>query len=115
MIKTCAICGKIFDVKTTAIYCSDECRKKGLLEHSRAAQRRFHARRAEKRRKAQRAKEYRYDNPIDLNNYPLRRLNGENICMWCGDNIADYNPKQRFCCDNHAEQFYNLLFGKNLQ
>ena len=49
---------------------------------------------------------------VPKNTLAIRRLNGESLCMWCGKEFATKNPLQKFCCDEHGQQFYGQLFNR---
>jgi len=96
----CYICGKEFTPRNSwQKYCSCHCQISTGVERRKA------------RRKA--GKQSPPEKVIvlcDESNYPVRRLNGENICMWCGNGTSA--AKERFCSSKCLASFYNRLFDK---
>lgn len=105
MIKNCARCGKAFETnRSYQKFCSYECYRQKDIEHKRKL------RRDDKRAmKIEKPKSILDDAIKD--NIPVRRLNGESLCMWCGYEF-DGKHTQRFCCDEHATLFYEKLFDR---
>ena len=97
MLKKCIRCGKQFDTQgTNAKYCMP-CRRPAY--------------------KDLRRKHY-YSKPALMPtgsfdfDIARRRLNGESLCMWCGQEFTAVNHHQKFCCDAHALNFYRQLFNR---
>lgn len=125
MSNVCAFCGKEFEPvdkwHPNQQYCSKECRQSVVVRKARpqrtTEQRREYARRYAAEHVEQRNKYYiqKFVRPestaVDPLNIPLRRLNGENLCMWCGYEFEPVQKNQRFCCDEHAARFYAKLFN----
>ena len=86
MIKICATCKKEFQAtRYTQKYCSEQCNPQ------------YH---------------FQSLNPecvTPWNPIALRRLKGEHVCMWCEQPTE---PKNHFCSEDCAVQFYSLLFEK---
>lgn len=126
MSNVCAFCGKEFEPvdkwHPNQQYCSKECRQSVAVRKAHpqrtSEQRREYARRYATEHVEQRNKYYlkKFVRPestaVDPLNIPLRRLNGENLCMWCGYEFVPVQKNQRFCCDEHTTLFYNRLFNK---
>ena len=131
MSNVCECCGKEFDpvdkCHPNQRYCSKECRAKSYVKPKSTRQLHtddFHERRREYARRyaaehVEKRDEYyakKFIRPastgVDPLNVPLRRLNGENLCMWCGYEFVPSHANQRFCCDEHTTLFYNRLFNK---
>ena len=90
MIKNCVRCGKEFETTNNKQkYCSPKC---CAIYHRK------------KKRKDTSLEHVAFKNEI-----AIRRLNGEILCMWCGEEF-DGKQNQRFCCDEHATLFYEKLF-----
>lgn len=126
MSNVCDYCGKEFEPVDAhhpyQRYCSKACREQArpkstrklkTNERRREYARRYAAEHVEKQDEYYAKKFIRpASTDVDPLNIPLRRLNGENLCMWCGYEFEPERVNQRFCCDEHTTLFYNRLFNK---
>ena len=113
MIKVCERCGKEFETnRSYQKFCSHDCQIKAYakryLEHKRELRRKC---RRDKKIAVKIEKPKPILDPAFKDNIPVRRLNGEILCMWCGHEF-DGKHNQRFCCDEHATLFYDQLFNR---
>ena len=103
MIKVCEHCGKEFETnRSYQKFCSYKCKQQNFYERQRKYQR-------GQKLAVKIEKPKPILDPAFKDNIPVRRLNGEILCMWCGHEF-DGKHNQHFCCDKHATLFYEKLF-----
>ena len=98
---TCVICGKEFAPRNSVQKaCSKACSRE--LNRRRCLNRHYDD------------NSIRHRKPVGCvpkNTLAIRRLNGESLCMWCGNEFVTESKTERFCCDEHKQRFYCQLFS----
>lgn len=104
----CVICGVEFGGHGLRKYCA-ECRDETIKKANRERSKRNYPNRKLGLTKPPAPTKIEITPKCD--EVAVRRLNGESLCMWCGQEFNAPKKSIRFCCDTHAALFYNRLFS----
>lgn len=98
--KTCPVCGKEFEGKTTQKYCSYTCKLKNVRDNTKEYRKEYYKKNAESIKEKQRPR----------NNKPTELM--EKVCPICGETFIG-NSKQVYCSDFCKNEGYKNHMKKS--